>query len=390
MLDRIIEHKIREALERSPSVVLTGPRQVGKTTLAISISKTIPSVYLDLEDRLDLEKVRDIAAFHSENKDKLIILDEVHRLPEIFAQLRGLIDKQRRKGNKTGLFLFLGSASLELLQQSSESLAGRISYIELYPINIFEFKKEKQDNMNRLWLRGGFPESLLADTDHNSLAWRRDFVKTYLERDIPQLGPRIPAETLERFWIMLAHNQGTTINASQLSRNLEVSGTTIGRYLDLLVDLLLVRRLRPWRSNVGKRLVKSPKVYVRDSGITHSLLNVLSYNDLLGHPVVGGSWEGFVIENIMSVTPPEAKPYFYRTSGGAEVDLILEFGVKQRWAIEIKHSSVPSISKGFYIACDDIKATRKYILYSGSDTFSMGNGVTAISLHHLMHKIMNH
>ena len=390
MLDRIIEHKIREALERSPSVVLTGPRQVGKTTLAISISKTIPSVYLDLEDRLDLEKVRDIAAFHSENKDKLIILDEVHRLPEIFAQLRGLIDKQRRKGNKTGLFLFLGSASLELLQQSSESLAGRISYIELYPINIFEFKKEKQDNMNRLWLRGGFPESLLADTDHNSLAWRRDFVKTYLERDIPQLGPRIPAETLERFWIMLAHNQGTTINASQLSRNLEVSGTTIGRYLDLLVDLLLVRRLRPWRSNVGKRLVKSPKVYVRDSGITHSLLNILSYNDLLGHPVVGGSWEGFVIENIMSVTPPEAKPYFYRTSGGAEVDLILEFGVKQRWAIEIKHSSVPSISKGFYIACDDIKATRKYILYSGSDTFSMGNGVTAISLHDLMHKIMNH
>lgn len=390
MLDRIIEHKIREALQRSPSVVLTGPRQVGKTTLAISISKTIPSVYLDLEDRLDLEKVRDIAAFHSENKDKLIILDEVQRLPEIFAQLRGLIDKQRRKGNKTGLFLFLGSASLELLQQSSESLAGRISYIELYPINIFEFKKEKQDNMNRLWLRGGFPESLLADTDHNSLAWRRDFVKTYLERDIPQLGPRIPAETLERFWIMLAHNQGTTINASQLSRNLEVSGTTIGRYLDLLVDLLLVRRLRPWRSNVGKRLVKSPKVYVRDSGITHSLLNILSYNDLLGHPVVGGSWEGFVIENIMSVTPPEAKPYFYRTSGGAEVDLILEFGVKQRWAIEIKRSSVPSISKGFYIACDDIKATRKYILYSGSDTFSMGNGVTAISLLNLMHKIMNH
>lgn len=389
MLDRIIEHNIREALERSPSVVLTGPRQIGKTTLAISISKTIPSVYLDLEDRLDLEKVRDIAAFHSENKDKLIILDEVQRLPEIFAQLRGLIDKQRRKGNKTGLFLFLGSASLELLQQSSESLAGRISYIELYPINIFELKKDRQDNMNRLWLRGGFPESLLADTDHNSLAWRRDFVKTYLERDIPQLGPRIPAETLERFWIMLAHNQGTTINASQLSRNLEVSGTTIGRYLDLLVDLLLVRRLRPWRSNVGKRLVKSPKVYVRDSGITHSLLNILSYNDLLGHPVVGGSWEGFVIENIMSVTPPEAKPYFYRTSGGAEVDLILEFGVKQRWAIEIKRSSVPSISKGFYIACDDIKATRKYILYSGSDTFSMGNGVTAISLHDLMHKIMN-
>lgn len=390
MLDRIIEQEIREALKRSPSVVLTGPRQVGKTTMAISISQTIPSVYLDLENSLDLEKVRDIATFHTENKDKLIILDEVQRLPEIFTQLRGIIDKERRSGNKTGLFLFLGSASLDLLQQSSESLAGRISYIELYPININEFNGGKQDKINKLWLCGGFPESLLSGSDRDSLAWRREFIKTYLERDIPQLGPRIPAETLNRFWTMLAHNQGATINASQLSRNLEVSGMTVGRYLDLLVDLLLVRRLKPWRFNVGKRLVLSPKVYVRDSGITHALLNISSYNDLLGHPVVGGSWEGFIIENIMSVTPPHVQPYFYRTPGGAEVDLILEFGVKERWAIEIKRSSAPSLSKGFYIACDDIRASKKYIVYSGKDTFSLGNGVTAISLHDLMHEIMNH
>ena len=390
MLDRIIEQDIREALKRSPSVVLTGPRQVGKTTMAISISQTIPSVYLDLENNLDLEKVRDIATFHTENKDKLIILDEVQRLPEIFTQLRGIIDKERRSGNKTGLFLFLGSASLDLLQQSSESLAGRISYIELYPININEFNGGKQDKINKLWLCGGFPESLLAGSDRDSLAWRREFIKTYLERDIPQLGPRIPAETLNRFWTMLAHNQGATINASQLSRNLEVSGMTVGRYLDLLVDLLLVRRLKPWRFNVGKRLVLSPKVYVRDSGITHALLNISSYNDLLGHPVVGGSWEGFIIENIMSVTPPHVQPYFYRTPGGSEVDLILEFGVKERWAIEIKRSSAPSLSKGFYIACDDIRASKKYIVYSGKDTFSLGNGVTAISLHDIMHEIMNH
>lgn len=390
MLDRIIEQEIREALKRSPSVVLTGPRQVGKTTMAISISQTIPSVYLDLENSLDLEKVRDIATFHTENKDKLIILDEVQRLPEIFTQLRGIIDKERRSGNKTGLFLFLGSASLDLLQQSSESLAGRISYIELYPININEFNGDKQDKINKLWLCGGFPESLLSGSDRDSLAWRREFIKTYLERDIPQLGPRIPAETLNRFWTMLAHNQGATINASQLSRNLEVSGMTVGRYLDLLVDLLLVRRLKPWRFNVGKRLVLSPKVYVRDSGITHALLNISSYNDLLGHPVVGGSWEGFIIENIMSVTPPHVQPYFYRTPGGAEVDLILEFGVKERWAIEIKRSSAPSLSKGFYIACDDIRASKKYIVYSGKDTFSLCNGVTAISLHDLMHEIMNH
>lgn len=390
MLKRRLEQKIKETLDRSPSVALTGPRQIGKTTLAINISETIPSVYLDLEDQLDLQRVGDIAAFHAENRDKLIILDELQRLPEIFPQLRGIIDKERRRGNEAGQFLFLGSASLELLQQSSESLAGRIAYIELYPIDILDFAEGKQDKINTLWLRGGFPQSLLGKSDRNSLVWRRDFIKTYLERDIPQLGPRIPAETLGRFWTMLAHNQGSVLNAAQIARNLEVSGTTIGRYLDLLVDLLLIRRLRPWTFNEGKRLVRSPKVYVRDSGITHALLNISNYNDLLGHPVVGGSWEGFMIENILSVTPTEAIPYYYRTSGGAEVDLILEFSMNEKWAIEIKRSSAPSLSKGFHIGCEDIKATKKYVLYSGSETFPMGNDITAISLHDLMKEIIKH
>ena len=388
MIDRRLEAKIKSALQRSPSVALMGPRQIGKTTLAINLCKTIPSVYLDLEDRLDLLKVTDIKAFHLENSGKLIILDEIQRLPEVFSQLRGLIDKERRKGNKAGLFLFLGSASVDLLKQSSESLAGRITYLELHPVDILEFAGKNINKLNTLWLRGGFPESLLFDTDKDSLSWRLDFIKTYLERDIPQFGPRIPAALLERFWVMLAHIQGSPLNAAQMARNLDISGVTVGRYLDLMADLLLIRRLKPWTSNIGKRLVRAPKVYIRDSGITHALLNIVNYNDLLGHPVVGGSWEGFVIENIMSIVPSGVQPFFYRSSGGAEIDLILEFWAKERWAIEIKRSSSPKVVKGFHIACDDIKPARKFVVYPGPDTFTMGDGVTAISLNDLMHEIL--
>lgn len=388
MIKRILEKKIKKALERSASVALLGPRQVGKTTLAHYVAENLSSIYLDLENSLDLIKVRDISSFHEENSDKLIILDEVQRLPEIFQQLRGIIDKERRKGNKMGRFLFLGSASIDLIQQSGESLAGRISYLELFPINVLEYAGNNSDKTNRLWVRGGFPESLLSKTADDSLAWRQDFIKTYLERDIPQLGPRIPAETLERFWTMLAHKQGTTLNASQLARSLEVSNVTIGRYLDLMVDLLLVRRLQPYLFNIGKRLVKAPKVYVRDSGIVHALLNIANYNNLLSHPVVGGSWEGFVVENILSVAPRKAKPYFYRTSAGAEIDLVLEFGIEERWAIEIKRSSTPNLSKGFYLACSDIRATQKFVVYAGQDTFKMNQDVTAISLYGIMEKLM--
>ena len=386
MIKRRLEDKIREALTRSPSVALIGPRQVGKTTIAFNISETTPSIYLDLESSLDLQKVRDIVSFHNANKDKLIILDEVQRLPEVFSPIRGIIDKERRKGNKAGQFLFLGSASIDLLRQSSESLAGRITYLELFGVNQLEFP----NNINTLWLRGGFPESLLAASERASLEWRRDFIKTYLERDIPQLGPRIPAETLERFWTMLAHHQGSVFNAANLGRNLDVSGVTIGRYLDLMVDLLLVRRLRPWTHNVGKRLVRSPKVYVRDSGITHALLNITDHNQLLGHPVIGGSWEGFVIENILSVAPVGVQPFYYGTQGGAEIDLILEFSAKTKWAIEIKRSSSPTVSKGFHIACEDINPERRYVVYSGTDQFSLGNGINAISLSDLMHEVMAH
>lgn len=388
MIDRRKQEEVLKALRRSPTVALTGPRQVGKTTLAINLADELKSVYLDMESRIDLEKVRDMEAYHEMNRDKLIILDEVQRQPDLFVSLRGIIDSERRKGNKAGQFLFLGSASLELLQQSSESLAGRIAYIELQGIDALEYQVSTPEKLNRLWLRGGFPESLLAETDEDSLLWRKDFIRTYLERDIPQLGPRIPAETLDRFWIMLAHNQGAILNAAHLARNLDVSGVTIARYLDLMVGLLLVRRLRPWTANISKRLTRSPKVYVRDSGLTHALLNIKTFNDLLGHPVSGGSWEGFVIENILSVIPSFVQPYFYRTAEGAEIDLILDFPDRGKWAIEIKRNAAPKLSKGFHIACDDIQASNRYVVYAGKEIFSMGNNITAIPLTDLMSELL--
>ncbi len=388
MINRRIKARIRDRLENSPSVALMGPRQVGKTTLAFIISEELPSLYLDLENRTDLQKVQDIAAFHQANSDKLIILDEVQRLPDVFAPIRGLIDAERRRGHKIGLFLFLGSASIDLLRQSSESLAGRISYIELFPIDALEFLQNTTDleKLNQLWLRGGFPESLLAKDDANSLRWRRDFIKTYLERDIPQLGPRVPAETLERLWIMLAHAQGTNLNASKLAGALEISNVTVGRYIDLLVDLLLVRKLLPYTRNIKKRLVKSPKVYVRDSGITHGLLNIGSYNDLLGHPVVGKSWEGFVIENVHAVLPEGAKTFYYRTSGGAEIDLVIEFAgsLQEIWAVEIKRSPSAKVQRGFHEACDDINPARKFVVHAQSDSFPMKADILAIGLYEFM------
>lgn len=390
MIQRRLQKEVSEKLKRNASVALLGPRQVGKTTLAINLTAEIPAVYLDLENRLDLERVKDIVDFQRQNSQKLIILDEVQRLPEVFAPIRGIIDQERRKGNKGGQFLFLGSASMELLQQSGESLAGRIAYLELYPVDVLEYAGDDINKINNLWLRGGFPESLLSESDKDSIGWRRNFIKTYLERDIPQLGPRIPAETLERFWMMLAHNQGTVLNAAHLGRNLEVSGVTIGRYLDLMCDLLLVRRLKPWTFNVGKRLVRAPKIYVRDCGLTHALLNITDFNNLLGHPVVGGSWEGFVIENIMSAAPQWVQSFYYGTPGGAEIDLILEFSPTEKWAIEIKRSSAPSLSRGFHTACEDVKPQRRYVVYAGKEMFSMGAGVTAIPLVELMKEILNY
>ena len=384
MIERYTGRRLERLLERTPAVVLTGPRQVGKTTLAREVARKRDAVYLDLENPRDLAKIEDVQQFCELNEGDLIIFDEVQRSPGIFATLRVIIDGYRQRGLRSGHFLLLGSASIDLLRQSGESLAGRVSYLELHPLSAREV--DESETLS-LWNRGGFPESFLAPDDDESARWRKDFIRTYLERDIPQLGPRIPAQTLRRFWTMLAHRQGGLLNTSELARGLDVAGPTAGRYLDLLVDLLLVRRLPPWTSNQGKRLVKTPRIYVRDSGVVHALLGIATINDLLGHPAAGGSWEGYVIENLIGAMPELASTGFYRTKGGTEIDLVVDSGKGGLWAIEIKRSSVPKLSKGFHAACEDLKPVRRFVVHGGRESFQMGGGIEALSLRDMMETV---
>lgn len=366
---------LAQALADYPAVALLGPRQVGKTTLALAVADTRPSLYLDLESPQDRAKLSDPELYLRDHADKLVILDEVHRIPELFQSLRGLIDQGRRDGRRAGRFLLLGSASMDLLRQSGESLAGRIAYLELTPLDVTEVPATDSD---RLWLRGGFPDSFNAPDDARSLDWRTNFIRTYLERDIPQLGVRIPAETLRRFWTMLAHNHGGLHNGAALARGLGVDNKTIGRYLDLLVDLLLVRRLQPWHRNVGKRLVRSPRIYLRDSGLLHALLGIGNRDTLLGHPVAGASWEGFVIENLLATAPARTEAAFYRSSGGAEMDLVLTLPGRRPWAIEIKRSLAPKVERGFHAACEDIEPEARYVVYPGTERYPLADGIHAI------------
>jgi predicted AAA+ superfamily ATPase len=363
---------VSRLLEQFPAVAILGPRQVGKTTLATALADSLGegALYLDLELPSDRAKLTEPELYLTQHENRLVILDEIHRVPGIFETLRSLIDQRRRKSKPASHFLLLGSASMDLLQQSAESLAGRIAYQELAPFSVGEVVAIEGQSMDRLWTRGGFPDSFLAANDDASFTWRTSFIQTYLERDVPALGPRIPAETLRRYWQMLAHNQGQMLNAAQLASGLGVSGHTVARYLDIMVDLLLVRRLPPWAVNTKKRLVRTPKVYVRDTGLLHALLGIRNQEELLGHPIVGSSWEGLLMENILNALPSTASPTFYRTSVGAEIDLVIDFGAKERWAVEIKRSlGSPSPSKGFYIGCADIKATRQIVLYPGLESF---------------------
>jgi uncharacterized protein len=369
---------LASGLAENPAVALLGPRQAGKTTLALEAAKERPAVYLDLESEGDRAKLAEPELYLPQHEDKLVILDEVQRSPQLFQSLRGLIDAGRRRGRGRGRFLVLGSASVDLLKQSSESLAGRIRYLELGPLDAGEVGRERLD---ALWLRGGFAESLLAASDAASLRWRMDFIRTYLERDIPQLGPRIPAETLRRFWTMLAHQQGGLLNAAALARALGVDGKTVAAYLDLLVDLLLVRRLAPWHGNIRKRLVKSPRIYVRDSGLVHALLGIGEREALLAHPVAGGSWEGLAIESLIAAAPSGAEAHFFRTAAGAEIDLLLKLpGRRRPWAIEIKRGLAPKIDRGFHLACDVVHPERRLVVYGGLERFPLAEGVEAISL----------
>jgi predicted AAA+ superfamily ATPase len=379
MITRRLVPALTSALAEAPAVALLGPRQVGKTTLALELARTRPAVYLDLESESDRARLSEPELYLAQHADKLVILDEIQRTPQLFSSLRGLIDAGRRRGQGKGRFLVLGSASIDLLKQSSESLAGRLRYLELAPLDAGEVGGERLDT---LWLRGGFPLSLLAESDAASLRWRVDFIRTYLERDIPQLGPRIPAETLRRLWTMLAHQQGgRLLNAAALARALAVDGKTVASYLDLLVDLLLVRRLAPWHGNVRKRLVKSPRVYVRDSGLVHALLGVGDREALLAHPVAGGSWEGQVIESLIAAAPNGAEAYFFRTAAGAEIDLLLKLpGQRAPWAIEVKRGLAPKIGRGFHLACDAVRPRRRLVVYGGAERFPLAENVEAVSL----------
>ena len=384
MIERRHKRHILEYLEETPAVALLGPRQIGKTTLARDIAAETPdSLYLDLENPDDAARLADPGRYLDLHAERLVILDEIQRMPDLFRVLRGQIDERRRQGRRSRQFLLLGSASDALLRQSSESLAGRIIYKELPGLDALEVGAERET----LWIRGGFPDAFNTRTDAASARWRLNFVRTYLERDIPQFGVRVPAETLRRFWTMLGHRQGGLLNASELARSLDVSAPAVKRYVDLLSDLMLVRRLPPYFANVGKRLVKTPKLYIRDSGILHSLLGLGTLDDVLSHPVVGASWEGFVVENLIAAAPFGTDAWFYRTRAGAEIDLLLHLPDRRLWAIEVKRSAAPKAAKGFELAASDLGAAERFVVHPGPEPFPLSRTTTAIPLARLMERL---
>jgi len=391
MIKRRISPQVTDGLRRQPAVALTGPRQCGKTTLARELVDDRPSTYLDLELAEDRDRLAEPGPFFADHADELVIIDEVQRMPNLFEELRGVIDRGRREGRDTGRFLLLGSASIALLTQS-ETLAGRIAYVDLAPFDVTEVvpapdpgpspidRPRPARELDRLWVRGGFPRSFLAESEADSVRWRDDLVRSCIDRYLPQLGPRLPAATLNRLWTMLANSQGGLLNTSRLAGSLGIDGRTVNRYVDALVDLLLVRRLTPRGANVNKRLTRSTKVYVRDSGIVHSLLHIEDKEALLGHPIAGPSWEGMVIENLIAVAGDRAIPGFYRTAAGAEIDLVLDWSPGQAWAIEVKRSLNPIPARGFYSAIEDVEPSRSFVVYPGTERFRIAPNIEAISL----------
>lgn len=384
MIHRQIENKLIQGLQAMPVVAILGPRQVGKTTLALSIVNQLSkdTVYLDLESDADFNKLTDAEAFLKRFDDTLLIIDEVQRKPDLFRLMRGIIDNRKRRGETSGQFLLLGSASRDLLQNSAESLAGRIRYLELTPFTSIELQKNNNPpfHLEKLWLRGGFPDSYLAESNEESWQWRSDFISTYMERDLPLMGVGIPPRQLSRFWKMLSHYNGRQINLSELGRSLELTHPTIKNHLDTLTDFYMVRQLQPWSGNIKKRLVKRPKIFFRDSGILHSLMTTYTMDSLLSHPGVGASWEGFVIENILTLLDNRWSFSYYRTATQVEVDLVLETPGNEIWAIEIKRKSAPKPGRGFYEACKDIKATHKWLINANNDRYPLPQDVEVIGL----------
>ena len=384
-VNRNIESQLQEEIKDYPAVAILGPRQCGKSTLAINLKSRINNfIYLDLEKISDVRKIEDPELFFKSNRNNLVCLDEIQNIPELFPALRSILDENDRNGQ----ILILGSASRDLIKQTSETLAGRISYIELTPFLLTELYTGNHDDLlTKLWLRGGFPRSYLASDDKKSLRWRYNFTRTYLERDIPQLGFNIPSATLGRLWQMCAHFHGKVFNSSSLGESLGMNYHTVRKHVDLLEQTFVLRILKPFEANLKKRLIKSPKIYIRDSGILHSLLEIESFNDLLGHPVFGYSWEGFVIENILSWLP-DWRGYFYRTSAGSEIDLVLEKGM-QRIAVECKASTAPQVSKGFWIALDDLNIKEAWVIAPVKETYPIRDNVSVAPLETFLSKFID-
>jgi len=378
MISRTLHNAIVTSLKKYPVVGLLGSRQVGKTTLAKSVREAVArdAIYLDLELPSDWNKLHDSELYLRQFSETLVIIDEIQRMPSLFPVIRALVDQNRVGGR----FLILGSASPDLLRRSSESLAGRIIYHELTPFNLYE---TDSDQIERLWLRGGYPESYLADNDEESFVWRESHIKTYLEMDIPQLGIRIPSVQLRRFWTMLAHSHGQLWNGNKIAGSIGVSAPTVRHYLDILENTFVVRRLLPYHANVKKRLIKSPKVYIRDSGLLHTLLRIGNFDDLQGHPVLGSSWESFVIEQIIGLLPNHREVYFYRTNAGAEIDLVFFDKKNKPVAIEIKYSLSPAVSRGYWNACEDLSCKKGFIIYPGNERYPVGRNVFAMPVREL-------
>ncbi|MBW1812516.1 MAG: ATP-binding protein [Deltaproteobacteria bacterium] len=375
MIKRVMQDIIENSLKTYPVVGMLGSRQVGKTTLAKAVKDAVrpDAVYLDLELPSDINKLQDAELYLRQFENTLVIIDEIQRMPSLFPLLRALVDQNRIDGR----FLILGSASPDMIRHSSESLAGRIIYHELPPFSLLE---TGAGGFQNLLLRGGYPKSFLAKSDEESFVWRESYIKTYLEMDIPQLGIRIPSVQLRRFWTMLAHSHGQLWNASKISNSLGVSAPTVRRYLDILEETFVVRQLQPYHANTKKRLIKSPKVYIRDSGLNHALLRISTFDDLQGHPSIGASWEGFVIEQIASLWPQNNELYFYRTNAGAEIDLLYTDHKNQPVPVEIKYSLSPSVSRGFWNAYADLSCKRGYVVYPGRDIYPLGKNVTTLPL----------
>jgi len=384
MINRIIENKLLKTVNNFPVTGIIGPRQIGKTTLAKLLSNQIEkeTIYIDLENPRDKIRLSDPNLFFEANIDKCIILDEIQTMPGLFSILRSMVDINRVSSR----FIVLGSASPILIRETSQTLAGRIAYIELSGFNLTEIHSDEQ---NKLWLRGGFPDAFLAIDDEIWIQWLDNFISTYIERDLPMLGLDINPSILRNLWMMVAHTHGNVVNYSNISRSLELSSTTIKKYLDFLENAFLIRQLKPFHSNIKKRIVKSPKLFVRDTGMLHNLLNINSFFELGGNPMKGNSFEGFVIEQILQLLSTNYQPYFYRTHNGAECDLVLTKSSKPFFAIEIKYSSTPQLTKGNIISFDDIGAKYNFVITPDSEEYFIRKDITVCSLEIFLTKHIN-